>query len=107
MLSVPSYTRSNPPLLSAPSLIPNPYSPQVILIPIPLSNSRYKSTPTPKTTTTPAQRPSHMMLPFLHDTNVPFGDSSQGGPTSKQGKKADMSAYLEKWDDKWKEMKKE
>jgi hypothetical protein len=48
-----------------------------------------------------------MMLPFLHDTNVPFGDSSQGGPTSKQGKKADMSAYLEKWDDKWKEMKKE
>jgi hypothetical protein len=107
MLSVPSYTtNSTPPPLSAPSLIPNPYSPQVILIPIPHSNSPSKSTPTLKTTT-PAQRPSYMILPFLHDTNVPFGDSSQGGPASKQGKKADMSAFLEKWDDKWKEMKKE
>jgi hypothetical protein len=71
-----------------------------ILIPTPLHSPS-------KTHPTPPQRSSYTILPFLHDTDVPFGDSSQGGLPSKQEREEHIAAYLEEWDTKWKEMKKE
>jgi hypothetical protein len=53
------------------------------------------------------KRPSTTLLPFLHDTNVPFNGSSQGRIACGQGKEEHMKAYLDKWGKEWNEMKKE
>jgi hypothetical protein len=54
-----------------------------------------------KPSANPPKRPSYTLLPFLHDTDVSFNDSSQAGRASGQGRVEDTKAYLEKWTKKW------
>ncbi|KAL9626564.1 MAG: hypothetical protein Q9164_007847, partial [Protoblastenia rupestris] len=71
----------------------------------PSSKTNAKTNANPSTN--PPKRPAHTLLPFLHDTNACFSDSTQAGLTSGDKKEENVKAYLEKWDKEWKVMKKE